>query len=71
MPADVMVDTVRSKLERCRGHWPAVMRKARVSRSWLTQFAAGRVSDPRLNTILSVSRACDEVIALIDQLRAS
>jgi hypothetical protein len=70
MSAADMVAAVRAKVERCRGHWPAVMRKARVSRSWLSQFSRGGITDPRVGTLQSVSEACDEVIGIIDQLKA-
>ena len=67
---DEMVTAVRAKLEHCRGHWPTVQRKARVSRSWCSSFVSGRITDPRINTLRSVDRACDEVIGIIAQLEA-
>jgi predicted transcriptional regulator len=70
IPENQMVDDVRAKVRQCRGNFPALMRKAQVSRSWLTQFAAGNVKDPRISTLLRVRDACDEVLSLVAQLEA-
>jgi len=60
------VTVVRDKLQRCRGRWPAVQEAAQVSRSWLTQFARGDITNPTIDTLQAVSDACDAVIETLD-----
>jgi len=63
------VEVLRLKVERCRGHWAAIQARARVSRSWLTQFVAGKIDNPRIVTMYAVTAACDEVLELVGKLR--
>lgn len=65
---DPQVTATREKLNRCKGYWPAVEKHADVSRSWLSQFSAGRITNPTVNTLRSVGAACDAVLAANPQL---
>lgn len=63
------VTATRRKVEDCKGHWPRVIELTRdesgdaVSRSWLSQFARGEITNPTIGTLQAVSDACDQVLA--------
>jgi|SRR6267154_852280 len=61
---------VRGKLEETRRFWPHVQRKAGVSRSWITQFMAGKLPNPGVDTLHRLSTACDKVLRALALLNA-
>jgi transcriptional regulator with XRE-family HTH domain len=63
------VVATRDKVNRCKGHWTRLLeltaagRNEPVSRSWLSQFARGEITNPTIGTLQAVSDACDQVLA--------
>ena len=57
-----MTAAALTKLEQTKRYWPHVQRKAGVSRSWITQFTAGKLLNPRIDRLQSIINACDEVL---------
>jgi transcriptional regulator with XRE-family HTH domain len=63
IPEHPFVVEVRVKLESCRGSWPQVVEKSGVSHSWISQFARRIITNPTIQNLQLINRACDEVMA--------
>lgn len=42
------LEDLKKRLERYRGHWPEISRRANVSYSWITKLMQGYVDNPRV-----------------------
>lgn len=62
------VDATRAKLLAIRGHWPEVGKASGVSYSWLQKFAAGKITNPTVDTLQSVAHGCDAVRRIVSKL---
>ena len=49
---------VRNMLEQRRGDWLSVAKESGVSRSWFTQFMAGKFPNPGIDTLRKIYAAC-------------
>ena len=63
IPEHPFVTEVRAKLEHCRGNWPQVADKSGVSKSWISQFSRRLITNPTIQNLQLINRACDEVMA--------
>lgn len=46
-----MLGTVRKELNKHKGHWPEIARRAKVSYSFVAHIAAGFTEDPRVSRL--------------------
>ena len=60
-PITLEVQRVRDRLNAVKGHWRQVEENARVSYSWLSQFARGVIKNPGIDTVIMV----DDVVAAV------
>ena len=57
------VTRARHLVELCRAQWNTIEKEAGVSQSWLYKFAGGEITNPTINTLQSVSDACEALLA--------
>ena len=69
IPEHPFVVEVRGKLAKCRGFWPQIVEKSGVSHSWISQFSRQIITNPTIQNLQEINRACDDV--LDDILRES
>ena len=62
IPEHPFVAEVRAKLEHCRGNWPEVVEKSGVSHSWISQFVRRIITNPTIQNLQQINRACDEIM---------
>ena len=54
---------MRTRLERHRGQFAEIARKHRISYSWLTKFAQGKLENPTLRNLNALSTALKKLDA--------
>jgi len=53
----------RKLVELCKAEWPIVEKTGGVSQSWLYKFAKGEITNPTIDTLTSVTEACEAILA--------
>lgn len=58
-----LVEQTRASLTRYHGRYPEIGRKAKLSYSWVTKFAQGRVPNPTIRNIEALRKTLAELDA--------